>query len=60
MLQKNLYRLTDQANVELRRRAVGGQVALTERGAEYELLRGTIEAEAKVAVPARATSKPAD
>ena len=59
-MQKKLYRLTDQANVELRRRAVDGQVALTERSAEYELLRGTVEAEAKVAVPARVTSKPAD
>jgi hypothetical protein len=46
-MSKKMYRLTDQANIELRRRATDGRVALTARGAKYELLRGTIEPDVK-------------
>lgn len=62
-MKKKTYLLTDQAPIELRRLAVGGKISLTDRGAEYELLRGTIRPEAKPAAPvaaARATTAAAD
>jgi hypothetical protein len=56
-MSKKLYRLTDQANDELRRRAPQGEIALTLREAKYELMRGTVELAANVVVAERA--KPA-
>lgn len=52
-MSKKLYRLTDQANVELRRIAVDGKVALTERGARHEIARGTVQADAKLVLPVK-------
>lgn len=52
-----IYRLTDQANVELCRRASDGKIALSDRGAQFELLRGTVELETKTATPARSAAQ---
>lgn len=56
-MAENIYRLTDQANVELRRRAPGGKIKLSDRAAQYELARGTVELDSDAVVQPKAAAK---